>query len=197
MQKPNNYDATQESGSFTPVELGGHHMIIKQVSETKAKSGKAMVVVLFDFAKNDKQADYMKNDFDRDTRDEKKWPRTGTEYIVVEDKDGNCSRKFKTFISCFEKSNNCQAVWGEKFTAQFKGKKIGGVFGEVENEYNGKVTMRHELRYFCQDSAADGASIPSPQYLNGSSPAPKESGTENASNGFMNVPEDSEDEIPF
>lgn len=50
MQKPNNYDETPAGGEFTPVDLGGHKLIIKQVSETKSKSGKDMIVVLFDFA---------------------------------------------------------------------------------------------------------------------------------------------------
>ena len=40
MQKPNNYDQTPAGGDFTPVELGGHKIIIKQVSETKSKNGK-------------------------------------------------------------------------------------------------------------------------------------------------------------
>ena len=39
MQKPNNYENTQEQGMFEPVELGGHYMVIKQVSETKSKNG--------------------------------------------------------------------------------------------------------------------------------------------------------------
>lgn len=34
MQKPNNYENTQAQGEFTPVELGGHKLIIKQVNET-------------------------------------------------------------------------------------------------------------------------------------------------------------------
>ena len=42
MQKPNNYDETQAGGDFQPVELGGHKLIIKQVSETKSKAGKDM-----------------------------------------------------------------------------------------------------------------------------------------------------------
>lgn len=195
MQKPNNYENVKESGSFTPVELGGHHLIIKQVNETQSKAGKPMIVVLFDMAKNDKQAGYMTEEFNNDVRPEKKWPRVGTEYIVSEDADGNCSRKFKTFISCFEKSNNCEAVWGEAFCKQFKNKKIGGVFGEVENEYNGKVTMRHELKYFCSDDAADNAKIPNPQYLNNAS-APANS-QKPADTSFMNVPEGTDDEIPF
>lgn len=31
MRKPNNYESTQAQGEFTPVELGGHTLVIKQV----------------------------------------------------------------------------------------------------------------------------------------------------------------------
>lgn len=35
MQKPNNYDTTQAAGEFEPIKLGGHKMVIKQISEKK------------------------------------------------------------------------------------------------------------------------------------------------------------------
>lgn len=35
MQKPNSYDTTQAAGEFEPITLGGHKMVIKQVSEKK------------------------------------------------------------------------------------------------------------------------------------------------------------------
>lgn len=38
MQKPNNYDTTQAAGEFEPIKLGGHKMVIKQVSEKKARA---------------------------------------------------------------------------------------------------------------------------------------------------------------
>ena len=166
MQKPNNFENTKVGGDFTPIIVGGHHMVIKNVEETTSKGGKAMLKVSFDFAKNDSQPEYMMNEFKNDIRPDKKWPHVGTAYILTEDNDGNCSKKFKGFITSFERSNNCEAVWGEKFAAQFKNKKIGGVFGKVENEYNGKVTMRTELRWFCEDGRADSADIPAEKYLN-------------------------------
>lgn len=166
MQKPNNYDEVKASGSYTPPAVGGHKMIIKQVVETKTKeTNKDMIVVLFDFDKNDVQPGFFNNEFKNDIRPEKKWPFAGTKYIVCEDQDGNCSKKLKTFITCFEKSNNCEAVWGEKFAGQFKNKKIGGVFGQVENEYNGKRSMRSELRWFCEIGNVDGATVPDPVYI--------------------------------
>ena len=165
MQKPNNYDNTKTGSDFTPINLGGHHIVIKNVEETTSKAGKAMLKVSFDFAKNDVQPGYMSEEYKNDIRPDKKWPHAGTAYILTEDNDGNCSKKFKGFITAFEASNKCEAIWGEKFAAQFKNKKIGGVFGKVENEYNGKVTMRHELRWFCADDKADGADIPADKLL--------------------------------
>ena len=37
MQKPNSYDTTQAAGEFEPIKLGGHKMVIKQVSERQSK----------------------------------------------------------------------------------------------------------------------------------------------------------------
>lgn len=199
MQKPNNYDNTQASGSFTPIETGGHHLIIKQVQETKSKKGKDMVVVVFDTAPGDRQPSYFSKQFAEDIRPEKKWPRNGRQYIVVEDDEGNCSKSFKSFINSVEKSNSgFTTQWGDKFAAQFKGKRIGGVFGEVENEYNGKVSMRHELRWFCADDKADTAGIPSPKFLADSNKrvaAPAAGAAGDA--GFINVPDDDDEAIPF
>lgn len=197
MKKPNAFDETKASGEWTPIELGGHHLVIKKVEETKSQSGKDMIVVYFDFGKNDKQPDFMANEFRNDIRPDKKWPRSGTAYIVVEGDDGNCTRNFKTFISSFEHSNNCEANWGDKFTVQFKDKKVGAVFGEVENEYNGKVSMRHELRWFCSDDKVDTAQIPAPKYINGNSPTKPAANTSVDDNGFVKVPEGIENDLPF
>ena len=166
MNKPNNYDNTQASGDFTPVTPGGHHLIIKKVEESQTKTGKDMIIVAFDMAPGDSQPGYFTDLFASDIRPDKKWPRSGRQYIVVTDNDGNTSRSFKTFITCVENSNSgFQTVWGDTFAAQFKGKRIGGGFGMVENEYQGKVTNRCELRWFCADDKADKAKIPDPKLL--------------------------------
>lgn len=194
MQRPNGYDEVKVGGGYIPPQVGGHKMTIKQVVETQSKAGKSMIVVLFDFAPDDVQPGFFADEFAKDIRPEKKWPHAGTAYILSEDIDGRCSKKLKSFITCFESSNNCEALWGDKFAAQFKGKKIGGVFGEVENEYNGKISMRHELRWFCSLDRVDGATVPDPKYLNGSTPATNVNNSNN--DGFMNVPAGQE-EIPW
>ena len=195
MQKPNNYDGVQASGDFIPVRLGGHHLVIKQVQEQQTKTGKDMIVVLFVIASGDDQAEYFMKEFQADIRPDKKWPRNGRQYIVVTDSNGDCSKSFKTFISCIEKSNSgFKTEWGDNFCNQFKNKKIGGVFGEVENEYNGKVSMRHELRWFCDDNKAADANVPAAKYLpnhNKIVSAPV------SADEFMSIPDGSEEEIPF
>lgn len=191
MQKPQGYDEVQVGGDFTPIELGGHHLIIKGVKEQESKSGKQMIVVAFDFAKNDRQPNYFSDLFDKDIRPDKKWPNNGTNYIMAMDyQDSNkTSKSFKSFVTAFERSNNVTAIWGDKFCDQFKGRKIGGVFGVVEEEYNGEIKKRHKLRWFCDDSKVDGASIPEEKLLNNSSSTP--------SSDFMAVKEDAGEEIPF
>lgn len=190
MNKPNSYDETQLSGEFTPVELGGHAASIVAMEERETKTGKPMVVVMIDFDRTDAQAGYFKESYDNDDREEKKWPYQATQYIVTEDQNGKCSRSFKSFCTAFESSNNTKIAWGGKdWAKQFIGKKIGVVYGEVEEEYNGEVKTRRRIRWFCSYSVAAEATIPMKKFLQ----QPK---TATASaDGFMNLPE--EDNVPW
>lgn len=189
MNKPNSFDEVKAGGDYTPIDLGGHHAVIMSVKEQKSSTGKDMIVVAIDFAKNDKQAGYFKDQFEKDNRPEKKWPYQGVQYIVTEDNEGKCSRSFKGFITSFERSNNTETNWGNNFVDQFKGKKIGVVYGEVEEEYNGEVKSRHRIRWFCEDAKADDASIPQPKYYTGN--------VARSTNNLTNIPDGAEDEIPF
>ena len=195
MQKPNNYNEVKVGSQYIPPTTGGHKMVIKNVTETKSKAGRDMLVVSFDFDKDDVQPGFFTNEFKNDIRPDKKWPHSGTQYILTEDKEGKCSRSFKSFITAFEASNKCEAIWGEKFAAQFKNKKIGGVFGRVENEYNGNVKMRHELRWFCADDKADGADVPADKYL----PTNNSNNSSSAMipDDLVNTNNDADEIIPF
>lgn len=193
MQKPNGYEETQAQGDFTPVELGGHNLIVKQVSETKSKNGKDMIVVLFDFAPNDIQPGYFMEQFKNDIRPDKKWPNQATQYILTEDNEGKCSRNFKTFTTCVEHSNaGFTTQWGvNNWGEQFKNKKIGGVFGIVEEEYNGERKKKRKLRWFVSIDKVADAKIPEEKLLTTGALTPS------ASEGFMNIPDGIEEELPF
>lgn len=197
MQKPSGYDEAQTSQEFTPVTPGGHYCTIKQVTEMQSSTGRDMVVVLLDFCKPDPQAGCFTAQYENDIREQKKWPFPGTKYIMINDYNdqSKTSRQFKTFCTCFEKSNGCSIKWGtENWAQQFKGKKIGAVYGEEENEYEGRTFMRTVAKWFCTVDAVKDAPVPQVKYLP-NKPAEEKKPAEDP--GWMNVPEGMEKEIPF
>lgn len=200
MKKPNNYENTPVQGEYTPVELGGHKMVIMSVEEKMSKTNKPMIVVYFDFAKGDQQAGYFMEAFKNDIRPEKKWPNQATNYIVTEDENGNCSRSFKTFLTCVEHSNSgFETQWVDDFGKQFKGKLIGGVFGQQKDYYNGREFDKRILRWFVSMDKVDEADIPDEMetqaYKNHAGGYP--AGSTPAGDGFMNIPDGIDEELPF
>ena len=189
MQKPNSYDSVQID--YVPIELGGHTAVIKRLKETTSKNGRPMIQVAIDFDKADVQPEYFMNAFQNDDRPEKKWPFQGTHYILTEDQEGKCSRSFKSFISSVEKSNNAECVWGDGFEKWFTNKKVGVVYGENDEEYNGEVKTRRRIRYFCSYDKAKDATVPDKRFLE-----TRPQAAPPAADTFINVPEGT-DEIPF
>lgn len=191
MNKPNNYESTNVSTEYVPVAIGPHKAVIKEVHETQSKSGKDMIVVLIDFDKADAQAGYFAKQYEADDRKSKKWPNQATQYILKTDRDGNTNVSFKKFIKAFEDSNGATIEWGDAFEKQFKNKKIGVTFGEVEEEYNGQIKMRRRIRWFFNLKNIDRESVPDAKLL------PKAAAPAAASNDWMNIPDGEGDELPF
>ena len=114
------------------------------------------------------------------------------------------SRGFKSFCTCFEKSNDCSIKWVKDpaaWGAQFKNKKIGGAFGVVHDVYQGKELVKTELRWFISDNKVEACEIPMEKLLSenkkkelaagGSNTAPATDGD------FVNIPDSIDDELPF
>lgn len=205
MVKPNGYDEAQTMGrQKEEIALGGHHLIIKQVNETVSSTNKPMIVVLFDFDQTDKQAGLLMKEFKDDDRADKKWPHRGTQYIMVNDYQdpSKTSRSYKTFCTCFEQSNGVKINWVEDsaaWAAQFKNKKIGGAFGAVHSVYQGKEIERTELRWFISDDKVSTCQVPMDKLLNENQK--KQLATsdtqETDNNGFINIPDNVDTELPF
>lgn len=197
MQMPKNYAQTPVQGERVEVQEGGHQLIIYQVVETTSKTGRPMIVVQFDLAPGDRQAGLAAEVYKDDVSPEKKWPHFATQYILVEDRDGNTSRSFKTFCSSVEASNpGFKIAWGDGFSACFKKKLVGAVFGQVENEYQGNVTVRTELRWFCGLEKSKDAKIPALKTL--SRPVDNTTPASSAPAGtWMQIPDGSDDGLPF
>lgn len=194
MKKPGNYEETQAGGDFIPVELGGHYAVIKNVSERETKNGDPMIVVSIDFDKKDAQAGYFTDQFKKDVRPDKKYPNQAVNYITTE-YGGACTKSFKSFMKAFTDSNNIKedaVKWDDSFTAQFKNKKIGVVYGNVEEEYNGEVKMRRKIRWFCDYAKVLAQNVPNDKLLDN-----KNIKSATDENEFVNVPEGTDEEIPF
>lgn len=196
MNKPNGYEETKASGAYEPVTLGGHYLVIKNVEEKKASNGRDMIVVYFDFAQEDAQAGYFAESFKNDIRPDKKWSNQATQYILVDDENGNCSRAFKTFTTCVEHSNNGFKVqWGDNFCAQFKNKRIGGVFGEQMDYYNGEEKKKRVLRWFVSTDKVKDAEAPEISLTTAYKNRPSTGSA--AGNDFMSVQDGIDEELPF
>lgn len=198
MLKPNGYDEAKAGGDFAPVELGGHYLIIKQVSERLNKNNQPMIVVLFDFAVNDKQPGYFMEQFKNDIRPDKKWSNQATQYINVYDSDGKTSRTFKTFTTCVEHSNTgFETQWGDNFCNQFKEKKIGGVFGEQMDFYNGEEKKKRVLRWFVSFDKVADAQIPDITETNAYKQYKQNGAIASGDGGIINIPDGIDEELPF
>lgn len=196
MQKPKGYDEASAGFEVTPIKPGAHYGKILQVSEKTVSNGKNQIVVLFDFSDQDEQKGLFNTQFKNDSRTPKKWPFLGTKYIWVNDyNDPNkTSSQFKRFCSCVEHSNGYKIQWGgDDWGQQFKNKKIGIVFGEVENEYEGRIYKRVEPRWFCSIDSVPTTNIPSPKLL----PVLQRPVPKTDANGFMELPNTGDDVIPF
>lgn len=192
MIKPNGFEETREFGEYTPLELGGHKLVIMKVEECETSNGNQYIKVSFDTAKDDIQPNYYSVQYKQDTRTEKKW--SGVTTVFPTDDEGKTSRAFKTFCTSVEKSNaGFKMVWGEKFCEALNGKAIGGVFGEEEYVYNGEEKTARKLFWFRSIEGVMDADIPKKRTLaKDDAPAYNPYGS---STGFEEIPTD--DDLPF
>ena len=190
MNKPAGYEETQILGGYTPINLGGHKLVIMQVEEITASNGNQYLKVSFDTAKDDVQPNYYSNAYKNDTRDNKKW--SGVTTIFPTDREGKTSKSFKTFCTAVEHSNaGFKMVWGEQFCNALKGKAVGGVFGEEEYIGNdGEVKTARKLFWFRGTDKVMDAEVPAKRTVD----TPQQAGYD----GFMNIPDGVEDDgLPF
>ena len=188
--KPQGYDEVQAGGEFTPIELGGHKLIIKKIEECNASNGNSYLKVSFDTAQDDKQPNYYTEQYKNDTRDNKKWGGVAT--IFPTDREGKTSKTFKTFCTSIERSNNSKIQWGAGFEASIVGKVIGGIFGEEEylNSMNEVKTAR-KLFWWRSTEGIANATVPEKRVLE------QYTGTMVDKDGFMKIPDSIDEELPF
>ena len=166
--KPEKYDEVQVNQDFERIELGGHKGIIKKVEQyTNIQTGNTSLKVEVDTAADDKQPNYFQEQYDNDTRTDRKWSNAGTKYVSLKD-DENCVKMLKAFITAVENSNaNFTYNWAGEET-QLIGKKVGLVFGLEEYEdQEGKLKTASKITQFRSIDKIDSVKIPKVKLLNG------------------------------
>ena len=185
--KPAGYDEVQAGGDFTPIELGGHKLVIKKIEDV-SNGVVSYLKVMYDTAPDDIQPNYFADQCKNDTRDTKKWG--GVINIFPIDRDGRTSKKFKQFCTSIERSNNSQIEWGAKFEQSIVGKVVGGVFGEEEYlDTANNVKTARKLFWFRSVDGIQDAKVPNKRTLEGTDT--------NAPDGFVNIPEGIDEDLPF
>ena len=182
--KPQGYDEVQAGGDFTPIELGGHKLVIRELEEATASNGNKYLKVYFDTTSDDVQPNYYTKALVNDTREQKKWGGVAT--VFPTDQQGRTSKTFKQFCTSIERSNNSKIQWGAGFEASIVGKVIGGIFGEEEYiNNNNEVKVARKLFWWRSVESIADASIPEKRTVDKPADA-----------GFINIP-DGIDELPF
>ena len=166
--KPKNYDEVQVNQEFERITLGGHKGIIKSVEEyTSTMTGNTSLKVVVDTDKDDKQPGYFQEQYDNDTRTDKKWSNGAIKYVSLKE-DENCVKMLKSFITAVENSNNGFTYDWNKEIDQLKGKKVGLVFGlEEYTDNEGKTKTATKLNQFRSIDKVDSVKIPKVKLLDG------------------------------
>lgn len=185
MIKPDNYDSVNLGSQRLPV--GGYVCTIMDVKEDKTKSGKNMIIISLDIAEGDYKEHYKKQFLSKNDKTAK-WG-----CIVYAVAEGEYIQNFVAFCKYSEESNNFNITWGNNFCSQFKGKKIGCVFGEEEFNGQNGIAVSTKPRYF----------LPIKDIREGKFTTPKKKALANSnsmqnteSSGFIEVDAD-DDDLPF
>lgn len=196
MEMPKNYKETKGiTGEFEKLNAGGYICKIINAKEETSKNGNRMLVVAFDIAEGDNKDFYQKR-YDENVKNNKdvnykvKWPNNGIHRIMIEDKDGNCNKFFKGFITVIEECNEFDFEKEKYDEKKLKGLRFGGIFGEEEYEaIDGSIKTSTKLKWIRNVQAIEDGKYEIPEI--------KRLPQNNSILGEFNVTNDSDDDLPF
>ena len=201
------YETTKAyTGDAFNLPAGGY--ICKIISaKVEDYSWGQVIAIAFDINEGD-QKDFYKKQFDANTSEDKKWK--GTYRLNVPKDDGSqqdawTKRRFKTFTDALEESNSGYHFdWDE---TKFKGKLFGATFAEtfykIKDTGNcGTYTAVYDIVPAEKIRKNAFRKIPDlyvPKKLVNDYNAWKAGKSENkpGNDGFMNIPEGVDEEVPF
>ena len=192
MKKLNGYENAKTYTDQERLPVGGYILKIIDV-EYQTNDWGDVILLHFDIAEGEQKGFFQAN-YDAQTGEDKKWKGTYRLRVPKDDgseKDEWTMRRFKTVISNFEESNHkYHWSWDEQ---TLKGKQIGALFNNKEYEFSGRhgfFTNCHSL-VPVEKIRSGKFEIPADTLLK------KERPPQTDSDGFMNVPDGIDEELPF
>lgn len=197
MKKLNGYEKAQAYSDVERLPVGGYVLKIMDVKYQENDWGD-VILLSFDIAEGE-QKDFFAANYKAQTGEDKKWK--GTYRLRVPKDDGSeqdnwTMRRFKTVLGAFEDSNSgYHWNWDEQ---TLKGKLIGALFNNKEYKFNDK----HGFFTNCHSLVTIGK-IRSGKFEIPADTLLKDNGQQNSgygkpdADGFMNIPDGIDEELPF
>ena len=194
MKKRNSFNRENVYREVEKLPVGGYVIKILNAKEEEYSWG-SVLAIAFDIAEGEHTGFFNKN-FQNQQGEDKKWKGVFRLNIPKEDgseKDAWTQKKFNTTIVNIEDSNNGYFWdWDE---SKLKGKIVGALFNNKEYEFNGNHGFFTNCHSFVpvENIRSGKFTIPKDTLL----PNSKGSAVPTDENGFMNIPDGTDEEIPF
>lgn len=193
MKQFKDYDKTRSYSDAKQLPKGGYVLRIMNAEEKENQNGK-YIMISCDIEEGEYKGFFM-DDYKGQDREDKKWH---CNFLLNEpkddgsEKDGWTKRRFKTVTEALEESNpNYHWDWDE---TKWKNKLIGGLFNIREYETNnGQIRQATNLKQLCSVEKIRSGSfkLPNDDLKERKVAAPADD------NGFMPIPETSDDALPW
>lgn len=206
MKAFSNFDKAQENAKYkgsAQLPVGGYEAKIKEVryEEATVEGQSNRIVIAFDISEGEYK-DFFKKKFDEDTSEDKKWKGKATIYCPKDDgtqEDEWTKNAFARWTNAFEDSNaGYKWDWDEN---KWKGLKIGLIYGEVGTVIDGKHIKYTEVRFpeSVEKIKKGSFKVPLLKAKKGFDLSKVNSSTSDnvSSDGFMNIPDNLTEDLPF
>ena len=193
------YDKSNRRTSFEQLPKGAYVIKIMGAKEDTWPSGDGVIKIAFDIAEGEYKGFYQ-NQFDKNTNEDKQWPYDAVFNLNIPN-DGSQEyvwRNWNTFFADLEDSNRGFVFDGD--LKKLKGKLIGGKFHNRQSEYNGNVYDHIKMKFSCiAEDVRQGKAGRLPNDVLAGSKSNRPAATSNNSelDGFMSIPDGTEEELPF
>lgn len=190
-------EAQASNSAFMKLPVGAYVCKVEGVKFETTEWGDR-IAIRFDVAEGEFK-EFFKKQYEANTNEDKKWK--GRMNIFVPKDDGSdqdkiTKKSFASWIDSFEKSNKGYSWdWDEN---KWKGKIIGIVFGETGTVIDNKEIVYVEPRFPIEADRVRKGDAPSAKFKSKNGYTGKgESNESKVPDGFLNIPDGVEEEIPF